>query len=367
MPGSWQDKILRKVIASNRWNRVQTFNMLFKSFVLMGGGRKDILSAFQQANDLDRDFYNKIRDIAQKREEIALQTNNREEFQKALLLYFLADWVTFEKNTIHRNYKDLLRISKVIDKLAKISTRKVYFPWKIGHIACRYRVPNNSEKTHPLVMLVQGNDTVKEALLFIEDWLLEANIAVLNIDQSGWGESLLSGNHFESLNDAKLIAEEAYQFLEKEENIDLKNLAIFGFSGGGTWAAMTAGGFEKLNLMISVGGAIFKLDYSIKNLPQMQKRQVMKHWGVPEKEFSNILPSLDFTKILPNIKAKCLLVHGENDTLVPVKFIHKAAKFIKGHVDMMIIKDGDHMCSDTLKDIQLPNIKKWIQKYFGMV
>lgn len=369
LPDSWQDKILANVIASNRWNRIPTFHMLFESLVLMGGDRNDILHAFSEAKDLDHDFFIQARKIAKQRKESAHRISDpnlkRIEYQKAILLYYLADWVTFEMEQVRLNYQDLLECSTKLDKCSSIPTKKVYLPWKVGHIACRFRIPLISRELYPCVLLVQGNDTIKEALLFIEDLLLENGICVLNIDQSGWGESLISGNHFESLDDAKLIAEEAYNFLGTQSLIDMNNLAVFGFSGGGTWSAMTASTFPKLKAMVSVGGAIYNLDKSINGLPAMQKRQVMKHWGVTKTGIQEILPSLDFKTILPNINCRVLLVHGEKDTLVPINYIHTATKLISGQTDTIFVKNGDHMCSATLKETQIPQIMKWFQEIFN--
>ena len=202
LPDSWQDKILTKVISSNNWKNVPTFHMLFESFVLMGGDRNDITAVFTKANDLHTDFYKVTREQAKQREQIAFKEkkplSKQLEYQKSLLLYFLAHWFVFEKSLIKENYSDLLRVSKTIDSLGTVPTEKVYLQWEQGHIACRLRIPNHLDSEQvPLMVLAQGNDTVKETLLYIEDILLDHGIAVLNFDQPGWGESLISGNHFD--------------------------------------------------------------------------------------------------------------------------------------------------------------------------
>ncbi len=43
-----------------------------------------------------------------------------------------------------------------------------------------------------MIILFQGNDTVKETLRAIEDVILEQGMAILNVDQVGWGESRLN-------------------------------------------------------------------------------------------------------------------------------------------------------------------------------
>jgi pimeloyl-ACP methyl ester carboxylesterase len=367
LPDRWQDRLLAKVIASNKWEKVPTFNMLFESYSIMGADREDMVKAFNLSKDFDLDFFNNCRMIAKSRENTAVSETDpakaRSEYLKAVFMYFLADWVSFEEEQITGNYNDLLAAADKMDILLSPPTEKVYIPWKKGHIAGRFRVPDSTgEKSAPVIVIVQGNDTVKECFILLEDLLLASGFAVLNIDQSGWGESRLSGNRFESLDDAKILAELVIAFLEKTSTVDQSKKAIFGFSGGGTWAAMTAGTDQRFDHMVSIGGSIYDLDKAIKWLPAIQKKQVMKHWGCKEDEIAPLIRSeLDFkNRILPYITSKCLLIHGEKDTLVSVKGIYKAKEVINGPVDLVIVPGGDHMCTETLLDVQIPQIISWL-------
>ena len=369
LPDSWQDKILSQVIASNKWRRVPTFQMLFESFVLMGGDRNDITTVFTKAHDLNTDFYNVARETARQREEIAHKVpkplSKRSEYQKSLLLYFLAHWFIFEKSLIEKNYSDLLRVSKIIDSLGTVPTEKVYLEWEQGHIACRLRVPNNQNNEQiPLMVLAQGNDTVKETLLYVEDELLNNGIAVLNFDQPGWGESLLSGNHYDIslIYDASKLTNEIFKFLTAVEDIDITRVGIFGFSGGGTMSTILAAADQRFKLLVSYGGSIYDLGKAIKGLPAMQKRLVLKHYGISKDQLKTLIPAFNYQRILPQIRSECLLIHGEKDTLAPVSTIHKAAKLISGPVEKHIVPGGNHMCSDTMIEKQIPFMISWIKK-----
>ncbi|NHJ01864.1 MAG: alpha/beta hydrolase [Candidatus Heimdallarchaeota archaeon] len=369
LPDSWQDRILARVIASNEWKRIPTFQMLFESFVLMGGARDDITTVFTNANDLNTDFYKVAREQAKEREQIAAKevnpSNKRIEYQKALLLYFLADWVISEESLFRENYSDLLRVSEIIDSLGTIPTKKVYLEWEEGHIACRLRIPiNQNNGQFPLMVLVQGNDTVKETLLFVEDKLIDQNIAVLNVDQPGWGESLMSGNHYviSMIYDADKITNEIFKFLATVERIDINRVGVFGFSGGGTMATILAAADQRFKIMVSYGGAIYDLGKAIKGLPAMQKRQLLKHYGTSKNQLKKLIPAFNYDRILPQIQCDCLLIHGEKDTLAPVETIHKAAELISGPVEKRIVPGGNHMCSDTMMEIQIPFMISWIKK-----
>jgi len=182
----------------------------------------------------------------------------------------------------------------------------------------------------------------------------------LNVDPAGWGESRLTGNGFRSIVDAPMLAHRVDTFLESRPEVDAKQMAVYGFSGGGTWSAMYASVSSNVACMVNVGGGILNLENLIKGMPAMQKRQVMKHWRCSEEEISKIAATINFDIILPLISAETLLIHGEKDSLVPLGYIKKAAKKVGGSVELKVIPDGNHMCSDTLKEEQLPYIAEWL-------
>jgi dienelactone hydrolase len=135
-----------------------------------------------------------------------------------------------------------------------------------------------------------------------------------------------------------------------------------GFSGGGTYAAMMASVEPRFKCFVSYGGGIYNLEEAIRTLPSSQKRQVMKHWGCTRKDLDNRLNELHFNEILKNITAKTLLIHGEKDTLMPLKNIKKAIRLIPGPKDLHFVDGGDHMCSATMLSTEIPFMIKWIQQ-----
>ncbi len=375
LPDFVQDRLMAKVIRSNKWKTVPTFQMLFESYVMMGAEKDDLLRVFSAAKDMGIDLYRNARETAEMRlrkgDEFRRLGNRgaaRLEYQKAVMLYFVADWVMFEEDRVAENYHDLLAASAKVDVHAEIPTEKVFLIWRTGHIACRFRLPDRNrypmpEAGYPLVMIHQGNDTVKEALLLVEDELLEHRLAVLNLDPAGWGESRLSGNRLRSMVDAPLLVQRVEEFLDTRPEIDGTRIAVYGFSGGGTWSAMYASVSERVKCMVNVGGGILNLGKLLKGLPAMQKRQVMKHWGCSEEDIPKIAGTINFDLILPRIEAQCLLVHGSKDSLMPVEYIRKAAQLIMGKTDLVVVPGGNHMCSKTLKQEQLPMIGDWFMKH----
>ncbi len=367
MPDDIQDKMMGKIIASNKWKSMPTFNMLFESNILMGADRQDMIEAFSSANDMGYDLYKHCRRVGKEREKkaeafISEPDHYIEEKQKALMMFFLADWVARTDEEIDRNYKDFLKISVEIDKYTKPSVEKIVFPWTKGKIFARLRFPENTIKKVPVIILFQGNDTVKETLRAIEDVILEQGMAILNVDQVGWGESRLTGNRYKALDNAEILGHLILDFCKRHEKINEDQVCLFGFSGGGTWSAMTAGSDRRFKYMVMLGGGIYDLGKAMKHLPVIQKRQVFKHWGCDEQEFEQRKNHIDFNKILPKIQAQTLLIHGTQDSLIPIQGIREAAKLINGPVELKEVEGGDHMCTDTMKSVEIPYMMEWLRK-----
>ena len=115
--------------------------------------------------------------------------------------------------------------------------------------------------------------------------------------------------------------------------------------------------------MVAVGGAIYKLEESVKLLPAMQKRQTMKHLGCSKMEILKRIQDFNQEKLLHNIQISCLLIHGDQDTLVPVDLVRQASKIIAGPVDLRIVSHGDHMVTDTLMQVEVPFMQDWLKNH----
>jgi dipeptidyl aminopeptidase/acylaminoacyl peptidase len=366
LPDKVQDRMLSRVIASGKWKTIPTFHMLFTSYEIMGADRNDLIEIFSKSHDLGPDLYQNCRIVAKNRELLAQNAKTRqlEEYQKSIMLYFLADWVSDTEDMIEKNYRDLLNVSSQMEQISDPGVEKVALPWKKGFIWMRFRKPSSASASNPvpIILLFQGNDTVKETLFILEENFLKSGFAVLNVDQPGWGESRLSGIFYDSLDEIPKIASALFTYIQSRKEVIPARTCVCGFSGGATYAAMIAGFEQRLKCFISYGGGIYNVEEAIRGLPSNQKRQVMKHWGCNQDELKIRLKNHNFNSVLTKIKAKTLIIHGEKDTLLPFNDIKKAVRLIAGPKDLHFVPDGDHMCSTTLKSTELPFMLNWLQK-----
>jgi len=372
LPDKWQDKLMAKVISSGKWKGAPTFQMLFQTMVLMGGNRSDIVRIFSESKDLGIDFREHARQIAAERKEAGLEAEKKSdnkqainEYQHAVVCHFLADWVTYEEELILENYDDLLEISERINALSDPPVEIVRIPWNDEYLCGRLRIPKKTIPNNkcPVVLLTQGNDTVKETLRFIEEAALEKGIAILNIDQPGWGESRYNGILNKNFQEIGTFTNKCVDFLLNHPEHSFSHVGAVGFSGGALMAAVMASFDDRIASIAMVGAALVKLDKVVKRMPAIQRRQIAKHTGiVDQNEVFKRLKSYNFETMLPKVKVPSLIVHGEEDSLAPVEGVRQIVKFFGGPVDLNIVPQGDHMCSDTLIDKELPMIMDWFRE-----
>jgi len=373
LPDKWQDKLMAKVISSGKWKGAPTFQMLFQTMELMGGNKSDIVRIFSESKDLSIDFREHARQVATERKEIGFEEEKKRdyrqaiiEYQHAVVSYFLADWVTYEEELILENYRDLLEIAEKINSLSDPPVEYVKIPWSNEYLYGRLRVPRTTMSNDglPVILLTQGNDTVKETLRFIEEAALDKGIAILNIDQPGWGESRYHGVLNKNFEELGTFTNKCVDFLLNHPNHSFNQVGALGFSGGALMSAVMASFDARIASIAMVGAALVKLDKVVKRMPAIQRRQIAKHTGIMDQnEVFKRLRAYDFETMLPKITARSLIVHGEEDSLAPVEGVRQIVKFFGGPVDLHIVPQGDHMCSDTLIDRELPMMMDWFGKY----
>lgn len=372
LPDKWQDKLMAKVISSGKWKGAPTFQMLFQTMELMGGNRYDIMRIFSESKDLSLDFREHARQVAAERKQAGLDAekngdNNHAiiEYQHAIVCHFLADWVTYEEELIRENYDDLFEISERINALSDPPVQNVKIPWNDKYLCGRLRIPKGkiSTKKCPVVLLTQGNDTLKETLRFIEEAALEKGLAILNIDQPGWGESRYNGILNKNFQELGTFTSKCVDFLLNHPEHSFSQIGAVGFSGGALMTAVMASFDNRIAAIAMMGAALVKLDKVVKRMPAIQRRQIKKHTGIEDQgEIFKRLKALDFEALLPKVKVPSLIVHGEEDSLAPVEGVRQVMEFFGGPVDLNIVPQGDHMCSDTLIDRELPMIMDWFRE-----
>jgi len=245
--------------------------------------------------------------------------------------------------------------------------QKVVLPWHSGRrggVYAHFRLPPAGVGPFPAVVILQGNDTVKETMVLLEDLALGRGMATLNIDPPGWGESALSGNVCSTPQDWRECSRLAVDLLQQQPQVHGEAIGVLGFSAGGLWAAYCAGLEPRFAAVLAFGApylSVRDMGAMLKNAMAVQARQALRHCGARTiEEVQPMMEGFAIDRTLAQVRAPVLIVQGEKDEFEPTHNAEALAKAVGGPSTVRIIAKGDHMCTHVLGHGLADEIADWL-------
>ena len=236
-----------------------------------------------------------------------------------------------------------------------------------GKLSAVLKKPKNS-KTYPLVIIMHGFNANKEMYLLTElsRQLNEQGIATLLFDFNGHGQSegsFLDMTIPNELEDARKI----YEYAAKLPRV--KNISLAGHSMGAVVSAMLAGGLgeDKIKTIVLMApapeltedtakGNLFGVRYDTKNVPEYI---VLSNGLKVGRAFLETTPNIPIYAISSHYEGPVLVVHSQDDDLVPYKYGVEFSK-IYPNANLETLHGLDHcFTQDT------PAVDKLITDYFA--
>lgn len=250
---------------------------------------------------------------------------------------------------------------------------KVDIPYEESALAA-YFLPPEGPGPHPTMVFFDGLDIAKEITTptaAVE--LAKRGIATLVVDGPGQGESLRLRN-IPSRYDYEAPAAAAMNYLESRSDIVRDRIGIMAVSMGGYYAPRAAA-FEKRFKLCVAWGAHF--DY---HAVWLKRRKLMEAGGsttsAPEFQLPWVLgvsgmdaamdKLRDYTleNVARKITCPLLIVHGENDSIVPVEMayrLYEAAGSTAKELKIFTAKEGgSEHCMEDNRQIGIAFIADWL-------
>lgn len=228
----------------------------------------------------------------------------------------------------------------------------------------------------PTVVVFDGMDNCKEmSVLFAGLEFAQRGWHTLAIDGPGQGESLrLRGLY--ARHDYEAPGAAAYDYVTQRPDVDAKQVVVMGYSFGGYYAARIAA-FEK---RYCAGVAMSALHWDLAGWQaEIKRRQEADPKSTPQSTFHFrwIMGCLDdadaaiekarkfsLAEVAPKIVCPFLIVHAENDRVVPVASAHKLYEAIgspRKHLKILGAEDGGHYHAQAdNRQVGIDYIADWI-------
>lgn len=228
-------------------------------------------------------------------------------------------------------YRKALRCYQAAMTRLHPDIERVEVPYEKGLTLPAYFVKGKGNGKRRTVVLFDGMDNAKEmSVIFAGLDLARRGINVLAIDGPGQSEPLRLRN-IPSRHDYEAAGTPAYEFVAARPEVDPRRVAVMGYSFGGYHAPRICA-FEKRYAACVAFGAMhwnvydFVKGHAPKDPRQTSGSTFQFRWvvGAPDNE-TGLEWSKRFTLegVAERVECPFLLLHGENDRVVPIDAAHK--------------------------------------------
>lgn len=235
-------------------------------------------------------------------------------------------------------------------------------------------LPGKTEKgvKVPGVVMCHGftGSRIENHCLFVKTArkLCSGGFAVLRFDFRGSGESegeFKDVTFYSEIEDA----EKAVKFMLEQKEIDRNKIGLIGLSMGGAVASCTAYKFREIKSLV-LWSAVARsqlledlLRIAVNNLHGPLHYPVDYNGWLISRKFIESTRKLNVPACLAKFKNSVLLIHGSNDTGVPLEHAETSYKMLKHEKKLVIIKNADHTYSrDKLEKEVMGLTSGWLKK-----
>ncbi|MGE0256688.1 MAG: alpha/beta hydrolase family protein [Alphaproteobacteria bacterium] len=289
-----------------------------------------------------------------------------------------ASWKAPRKMLAYRRASALF--AKAV-KLLGHRTERIEVPFAKGSLAGYLRLPEG-KGPFPTIVMLNGFDGIKEMQYgFAGDEAVKRGIAVIFIDQDGTGESARFHAMPKPVESEKAVSA-FIDRLEKHPDVDRDRIGVIGCSNGGYDAPRAAIHEPRLKLAVSFGAfyngdclrPMFEDLIAHPERPRRgldfgdQVQAVMAREGLQEAFDAWCERTLEGQ--LAGLKVPYLILHGENDRLVPLHFaercLREAVNSPRAELKVFSIAEGStEHCGIDLMASHSQYMFDWVAEIFG--
>src|SRR5687768_8335372 len=214
----------------------------------------------------------------------------------------------------------------------------------------------------PVLVMAPGLDSTKEELHAYEEPFLARGIAVLAIDGPGQGEAEYE---IPICGDYERAATAVVDWIERRDDLDKKNIAIWGVSLGGYYAPRAAAYEKRIKACIALSGP-YEWDRIWDGLPELTREtfRVRSH-AKDEMQARAVAKTLTMKEAAPRITCPVFIVTGRQDRLVPASHAEELAKAVAGPVELLVVEDGGHNANNRPYRYR-SRTADWLAAQFGL-
>lgn len=225
-----------------------------------------------------------------------------------------------------------------------------------------YPAKGASTAKTPGLLYVAGADVLKEELYFLGGRAaIERGLSLLVMDGPGQGETLRYRKIY-SRYDYEVPIMAAFDYLEKRPEVNPSRMALMGRSFGGYYAARAAA-FEKRIKACAIFGAFYSGTEVFDTYPPLRRQFQWLLGARDQADARRKLEAFNLGGVVDKISCPILIVHGEDDFLVPASHARRTYDEARCQKEMKIYNSGEpgavHCQYDSFPQT-IPFIMDWL-------
>ncbi|MGH8825487.1 MAG: alpha/beta hydrolase family protein [Jiangellaceae bacterium] len=207
-----------------------------------------------------------------------------------------------------------------------------------------------------LVVLVPGLESTKEQFSTYEPYFLRRGVATLSVEGPGQGEGG-SGVPFRdsAYDDAMRAVGAAISGLD---GVDPSRVVVLGTSFGGYLALRHAALIPGLRGVVDIAGP-YDLQ-AFESLQAVTREGFREFVGAADlDEARGLLDDVTLDGVLDVLPAPVLVVHGEQDRIIPVEHAHRIVAALGDRATARLEPSGNHSCNNVAAVVR-PAVADWV-------
>ncbi|MDW3180067.1 MAG: alpha/beta fold hydrolase [Acidimicrobiia bacterium] len=214
----------------------------------------------------------------------------------------------------------------------------------------------------PVVVLLPGLDSTKETRHAARGGWVARGLAVISIDGPGQGEASRWSNIRPDYN---VAVSALIDWIEQQDALDHTRIAVVGVSLGGYYAPLAAAHEPRISATVgNCGPYDWAACWDL--IPQVTREAFIHYSGASsDDEAFEIAKLMTLEGVAEKIETPLMIVHGENDPLVPWEHGKRIVDEASGPSELVLIEGGNHGVNN-LSFASFPVMRDWICDQLGV-
>jgi 2,6-dihydroxypseudooxynicotine hydrolase len=210
---------------------------------------------------------------------------------------------------------------------------------------------------HPVVVIFNGTNGVKEELHCWSEAYLERGIATVLLDGPGLGQTF---HRLSSVAEPRPLGVAIVNHIESIPELDSDAIGYMGLSLGG-YAAIRMASHDKRVRCVAAVSPPYSVDVYWNVTLFSMRRELASLYQMSIDEMDKHIPRITLAGTLPELKAPLMLASGGHDMITPSDEAQRIFANARCERELVYYPRGAHECFNVLADLR-PRMTGWVAR-----